>query len=569
MGRRKLKPVLKSPTPSAKKVLKRFGVKPSDSTPRAPDKKKGVGTLPGLTSKPVSIPLPSEPQGSVQEASARGSIVESLGSPYVLESYSPSVSQTLGEDDSSSDSKDEIQSVKAHKAKTSESSSGIKAGEDNMLLCTGSHSGAENQNGPINETSEKIPDGPAGVLNSASKEVPTAQAKSAGAWVGLFKDNKQQHRGLPLPAFEIQGNRAVLEMQDMDEMEKTWGFCLVGFVAGKFPGKEAILSLCDSWNVKYEYLAHTSGWLVFKFPTSEIRDEVLQNGPYSIFGRPLLLKVMPSDFDFDAKIPLSIPVWISLPNLPLNCWNARALGKIASILGNPISTDRLTATRERISFARVLVEIDPSKELKRMVEIQLPNGRIRQQKIIYENEPKYCSMCKVLGHSVAVCKRAGSISQGRASAGLKIAVIGAKVMDGVPGPTDPRVEGQSHKMGPSVSEIQAPTPADPVAEIIGEEAEQEVRKKGNDMVVENQHDDVSSNREKALNGEFQTVRYRKQKSIAAVSHQDEGLNKQREEQAGESLLTKSGEPKGKGVQPQKSAISMKKERLKGVALPGH
>ena len=70
-------------------------------------------------------------------------------------------------------------------------------------------------------------------------------------WVGLFKDNKQQYRGLSLPAFEIQGNIAVLNCQYVDEIDKAWGFYLVGFIAGKFLGNEALLNLCDSWKVKY------------------------------------------------------------------------------------------------------------------------------------------------------------------------------------------------------------------------------------------------------------------------------------------------------------------------------
>ena len=70
--------------------------------------------------------------------------------------------------------------------------------------------------------------------------------KPTALWVGLFKDNKHKYQGLSLPAFEIQGNRAILETQDVDEVEKAWGFCLVGFIVGKFPGKETLLNLYDS-----------------------------------------------------------------------------------------------------------------------------------------------------------------------------------------------------------------------------------------------------------------------------------------------------------------------------------
>lgn len=94
---------------------------------------------------------------------------------------------------------------------------------------------------------------------------------------------------------------------------------------------------------------------MFKFVNRETRDEVLQKGPFFVFRRPLMLKVMSPDYDFDDKLSLFVPVWISLPSLPLGCWNARALRKIASLISKPITSDRFTATKERISFACVLV----------------------------------------------------------------------------------------------------------------------------------------------------------------------------------------------------------------------
>ncbi|KAL0287981.1 UNVERIFIED_CONTAM: hypothetical protein Sradi_7112700 [Sesamum radiatum] len=57
------------------------------------------------------------------------------------------------------------------------------------------------------------------------------------------------------------------------------------------------------------------------------------------------------------------PVWATLPSLPLECWNPNALSKIGSKLGNPMAMDSLTMNMERISYARILVEVDASKEL--------------------------------------------------------------------------------------------------------------------------------------------------------------------------------------------------------------
>lgn len=82
---------------------------------------------------------------------------------------------------------------------------------------------------------------------------------------------------------------------------------------------------------------------------------------------------------------------MKLPGLPLDCWNPRALAKIASkTRKKPISTDTLIATKGRISYARVLVEIDASKELVRSVAMNLPTGKLREQVVEFEHEPKFC-----------------------------------------------------------------------------------------------------------------------------------------------------------------------------------
>ena len=90
-----------------------------------------------------------------------------------------------------------------------------------------------------------------------------------------------------------------------------------------------------------------------------------------MFGCPLMLKIMSACFEFADNFG-SVLVWINLPGLPIECWHPNALGKIASKVGKPIVMDKMTASLERVSFARVLVEIDASKELTWNVRIKLP-----------------------------------------------------------------------------------------------------------------------------------------------------------------------------------------------------
>lgn len=56
----------------------------------------------------------------------------------------------------------------------------------------------------------------------------------------------------------------MLETEDIDVVEQSVGYCLIGYFAGRFPGRQAVIHLCDSWQVKYEYHVHTSEWFIFK-----------------------------------------------------------------------------------------------------------------------------------------------------------------------------------------------------------------------------------------------------------------------------------------------------------------
>ena len=222
-------------------------------------------------------------------------------------------------------------------------------------------------------------------------------------WVNLFRDNRNLGKGILLKEKEVDGDLVILEEDDVDVVEEAWGYCLVGLFAGRFPGMAAVSKLREGWKVNCTHWRHRSGWLVFKFDSDEDRLKVLRGGPYFAYGSNLLLKRLPRCFRFEGEEVSMAPIWIQLPGLPLDCWNARALSKIVSKVGKPITTDKMTMTKERISFARVLVDVDASSEIVSDVEIRLPTGGVYHQPVIAEFTPKYCKRCLAFGHMVATC----------------------------------------------------------------------------------------------------------------------------------------------------------------------
>ena len=64
----------------------------------------------------------------------------------------------------------------------------------------------------------------------------------------------------------------------------------------------------------------------------------------------------------------------AIPNLPLHSWSHICLSKIAIMVGKPIHCDGPTAQMTRVSYARVLIEVDLLSDLSSTITVVLPNG---------------------------------------------------------------------------------------------------------------------------------------------------------------------------------------------------
>jgi len=197
-----------------------------------------------------------------------------------------------------------------------------------------------------------------------------------------------------------------LQETDVSELDVKWKFCLIGYVAGKFPGYASMLTyISRTWQYKAYFTMHDSGWLIFAFSSETELLDVLRGGLYSVFGKPLILKVMPNFFDFQSTDMTTMPTWVRFPNLPLRCWNPICLSKIASMIGKPIHYDDPIAQMTRLSYARVLIEVDLLSDLSSSINVILPNGTSLSQQIMYESLPRLCKQCKIPGHSTLTCTK--------------------------------------------------------------------------------------------------------------------------------------------------------------------
>jgi hypothetical protein len=136
--------------------------------------------------------------------------------------------------------------------------------------------------------------------------------------------------------------------------------------------------------------------------------KVLGGGLYFVFGRPLILKIMPEFFDFTTSDMVRMSVWVRFLNLPLQCWSPIYLSKLASVFGKPVHYDTPTSSMTQLSYVRVLVEIDLLADLPTSINLVFPNGMPLSQQVMYESLPRFCKQCRVLGHTISTCTKSSS-----------------------------------------------------------------------------------------------------------------------------------------------------------------
>ncbi|KAL0920788.1 hypothetical protein M5K25_009957 [Dendrobium thyrsiflorum] len=113
-----------------------------------------------------------------------------------------------------------------------------------------------------------------------------------------------------------------------------------------------------------------------------------------------LIKWSPS-FDVDVE-SLVVPIWMSFPNLCPHLFSPRILQGLGSIIDRPLKIDHATSVGSRPSVARILVELDVSKQHPNKVWVG-PDNLGYVQSVVLENVLSYCLHCKALGHSNADC----------------------------------------------------------------------------------------------------------------------------------------------------------------------
>lgn len=192
-----------------------------------------------------------------------------------------------------------------------------------------------------------------------------------------------------------------MEKSEVDQETAKWRCALVAYVMGDLPGYNFMnMYITKNWGniAQPDLYLHEDGYYIIKFQSIEDMQEVLYTGPHTINNRSIILKQWSADFDFAKKFLAEIPLWVTFPNLPMNCWSCNSLSRIASAIGKPIYADECTTKQTRISYARMLIETNVTKPLPEVITVHDPNGRQFVQEVWFDRKPEFCNTCLKIGH---------------------------------------------------------------------------------------------------------------------------------------------------------------------------
>ncbi|GKD65450.1 copia protein, partial [Tanacetum coccineum] len=175
------------------------------------------------------------------------------------------------------------------------------------------------------------------------------------------------------------------------------------------PGGNGIdVVVLGKYGLARSMFSSSTGLFFFQFSSMEGLDAMLENGPWFIQNKPLILKKWHLDENLLREDVSTVPVWVKLHGVPVTAFSEDGLSAIATKLGTPLMLDSYTSDMclqswGRSSYARVMIELRADVELKDNIVVAMPKitweGHYTcNVRVEYEWKPPRCSSCKVFGH---------------------------------------------------------------------------------------------------------------------------------------------------------------------------
>ncbi|XP_019237198.1 PREDICTED: uncharacterized protein LOC109217412 [Nicotiana attenuata] len=197
-------------------------------------------------------------------------------------------------------------------------------------------------------------------------------------------------------------------MEDVKEEIEYWQTAVVCFVLGSNPPLTVVEGYFNRiWkDLGIDKVAQIKkGVYMVRFYSNEGRTKAIEGGVQIFDRKPVIIKPWKPGMEITNVTVEQVPIWIRLVGLDLKYRGQAALTKIAGLVGKPVKADTATTRKEKLMYARVMVEVPLNKAYPYSVMFENELGQIIEQEIKYEWKPTMCQQCKLFGHTDQQCRR--------------------------------------------------------------------------------------------------------------------------------------------------------------------
>ncbi|XP_074305375.1 uncharacterized protein LOC141640494 [Silene latifolia] len=155
-----------------------------------------------------------------------------------------------------------------------------------------------------------------------------------------------------------------------------------------------------------------NGIFIVRFTKFQSREALLNSGYYLFENKPVIIKPWDVDMDLVKEKVDVVPVLVRLSGISLKFWG-NCLPRIAGLVGKYVKMDGAPAEKIRLSYARVMVELQMDQKLPEKVYFLDENGQLVMVPVEYEWKPISCTSCKGMDHDSNQCRKFALKSGGK------------------------------------------------------------------------------------------------------------------------------------------------------------
>lgn len=171
-------------------------------------------------------------------------------------------------------------------------------------------------------------------------------------WSSLFRIKPTGKSSFPPVKIRLQMEKGscaiVIPDKIMDHKIKSMDSTLIGKFLGPRPNIDVVRTFIQKkWALKGHVLVTTmaKGFLSFEFTCMEYLSSILSEGQWDIGHSTLVLQKWSYKMNLNDSFFVQAPVWVRLPEMPLEFWNEDVFVGLAISFGEILSIDPIIASK--------------------------------------------------------------------------------------------------------------------------------------------------------------------------------------------------------------------------------